>query len=302
MNQKKKAPRDSHEFYNKRYAPELQELQELQDVIFREVYDDYFGQSSWISTANYDRFIGWLEVTPDGRVLDVACGRGGLSLRLASLASCLLEGIDNNAQAVAMGTSKALEQGLSERVRFLHCDGSQPLPFSDGTFDALICIDALALLPDRPRIFFEWARVLKPGGRLLFTNPVMTGAISNEEIAARFSQGYFLLAPSGYEERMIGEAGFELLCREDITAQLAEIARRHCAARAAHADELRAADGEVEFESQNRYRAVAERLQPRTLRSSRRQPCWDRIGSFSGDARAALCAKCEDIKSHQHFF
>lgn len=257
MNREKKALRDSHEFYNKRYAPELQQLQ---DVIFREVYDDYFGQSSWISTANYDRFIGWLDVTPDSRVLDVACGRGALSLRLARLAGCSVIGIDNNTHAVAMGASKAVEQSLSERVQFEQCDGSQRLPFSDGTFDALICVDAIALLPDRTWIFTEWARVLKPGGRLLFTNPVMTGALSNEEIAARFSQGHFLLAPPGYDERMVGEAGFELLRQEDITSQLAEIARRHCAARAAHAEELRAAEGKEEFETQNRYRAVAERL------------------------------------------
>lgn len=257
MNQEESALRRSHEFYDLRYAPELQNLQ---DVIFREVYDDYFGQSSWISTANYDRFIGWLDVTPDALALDVACGSGGFSLRMARLGGCLVVGVDNNAHAVAKGALTAHEQGLSTRVQFKHCDGSQPLPFSNGTFDALVCVDAVALLPNRTRLLAEWARVLKPGGRLLFTNPVLIGAISNEEIAARTSQGHFLLVPSGYDERTIEEAGFELLRREDITAQLAESARRHCAARAAHADALREAEGDEEFEKQNRYRAVAEQL------------------------------------------
>jgi hypothetical protein len=41
------------DFYAARYAPERQSLQ---DVLFREVYDDYCGQSSWTSTANYDPF------------------------------------------------------------------------------------------------------------------------------------------------------------------------------------------------------------------------------------------------------
>ncbi|MFN0298733.1 MAG: class I SAM-dependent methyltransferase [Burkholderiales bacterium] len=257
MNHEAVEPRQSHAFYESRYAPGLQTLQ---DVIFREVYDDYIGQSSWIATADYDRFIGWLDVAPDAQVLDVACGRGALAVRLACLAGCSVVGIDNNALAIARGALTAHEQGLSERVRLEHCDGSQPLPFSSGMFDALVCIDALALLPDRTRLFAEWARVLKPGGRLLLTNPVMTGAISNEEIAARTSQGHFLLVPPGYDERIVGEAGFALLRREDITTQLAEIARRHSAARAAHADRLRETEGEEEFAMQNRYRAVAARL------------------------------------------
>jgi cyclopropane fatty-acyl-phospholipid synthase-like methyltransferase len=257
MNHESIEPRQSHAFYESRYAPASQQLQ---DVMFRAVYDDYFGQSSWITTADYDRFIDWLDVAPDAHVLDVACGRGGFAIRLARLAGCSVVGIDNNALALAQGAMTAREQGLSDRVRFEHCDGSQPLPFSSGMFDALVCVDALALLPVRTRIFAEWARVLKPGGRLLFTNPVTTGAISNEEIAARTSQGHFLLVPPGYDERIIGEAGFALLRREDITAQLAEIARRHCAARAAHAEELRETEGEEEFAMQNRYRAVAALL------------------------------------------
>jgi 2-polyprenyl-3-methyl-5-hydroxy-6-metoxy-1,4-benzoquinol methylase len=71
------APTD---FYETRYAPEQQRLQ---DMIFREVYDGYFGQSSWITTASYDRFYRWLEVTAEARVLDVACGNGAPALRLA---------------------------------------------------------------------------------------------------------------------------------------------------------------------------------------------------------------------------
>jgi hypothetical protein len=40
----------SHDYYGTRYAPERQRLQ---DMIFGEVYDDYFGQISWVATANY---------------------------------------------------------------------------------------------------------------------------------------------------------------------------------------------------------------------------------------------------------
>jgi SAM-dependent methyltransferase len=245
------------DFYVARYAPERQSLQ---DALFREVYHDYCGQSSWTSTANYDRFYRWLDVTPDACVLDTACGGGGPALRLARFGGCSVVGIDINADAIARATALAHEQGLSDRVRFERQDASQPFPFQDGAFDAVVCVDALVHLADRARIFAEWVRVLKPGGRLLFTSAMLTGPISNAELAARSPSVLFVMVPPGYDEQLLGEAGLELLRREDTTASLADIARRHCAARAAHAKALRELEGEKVFEEQNRYRAVAERL------------------------------------------
>ena len=61
----------STDFYSTRYAPERQKLR---DLVFGQVYDNYFGQSSWVATADYDRFPDWLELTSDSRVLDIACG------------------------------------------------------------------------------------------------------------------------------------------------------------------------------------------------------------------------------------
>jgi SAM-dependent methyltransferase len=247
----------SSDFYERRYEPQRQSLQ---DMIFREVYDDYFGQSSWTSTAYYDTFSRWLGVTTDSSVLDVACGAGAPALRLARSAGCMVVGIDNNANAVAKAVALAHEQGLSKRVRFECRDASQPLSYPDSAFDGVVCVDALLNLPNRPRILAEWARVIKPGRRLVFTDQVITGPLSNAEITMRTPAGYWLLAPPGYNERLLGEVGFELLRYDDMTATLAKIARRHCAARAAHADALRASEGDMVFEEQNRYRAVAEQL------------------------------------------
>lgn len=246
-----------YDFYALRYSPERQNLR---DSIFRLVYEDYFGQSSWMSTADYDRAIDWLGLMPHARVLDIACGGGAPALRLARRIGCSVMGVDNNAQAVANAKALAQDHGLSDKVRFECVDASQSLPLPNGTFDAVVCFDALPHFPNRPRIFAEWARMLAPAGRLLFTDQVMTGPISNEEIAARTIVGYFLLAGPGYDERLLDEAGFKLLRCEDLTVRLHEIAQRHCAARAARADDLRAAEGDEEFERQNRYRAVTERL------------------------------------------
>ncbi len=245
-----------YDYYAYRFAAERQGLQ---DALLREVYDDYCGQTSWTPTALYDRYFRWIDVAPGTCVLDVACGAGGPARRLARGAGCAVVGIDLNAQAIATATTLADEEGLGNRVRFVCHDATQPLPFPDQTFDAVVCVDALVGLPDRPRLLAEWARVLKPGGPLVFTDPVLNGSISNAELAAR-TPFFFVLAPPGYHERLLGEAGFELLRREDVTADVAEIARRHREARAAHAEALQALEGDAVFVSQNQYRATAELL------------------------------------------
>jgi ubiquinone/menaquinone biosynthesis C-methylase UbiE len=245
------------DFYGARYS---HERQALRDNVFAEVYDNYFGQSSWVSTADYDRFAGWLELTLECRLLDIACGAGQPSLRVASATGCTVIGIDSNALAVASATKLAQQRGLASRARFECGDAARHLGYSSASFEAVMCIDALAHFPDRRGIFFEWSRVLKSTGRLVFTSQVLTGPISNEEIAARTPFGYYSVGPEGYDERLLGEAGFELLQRVDLTPTFVQIAERHCVARAAHEQALRAMEGEKEFESHSRYRAIAAKL------------------------------------------
>src|SRR5258706_693300 len=79
-------------------------------------------------------------------------------------------------------------------------------------------------------------------------------------MALRTPFKFFLFVPAGYNELLLGQLGFNLLRREDLTATLAGIASRHRVARAKHADALRAIEGDDEFEMQSRYRAVAEQL------------------------------------------
>jgi hypothetical protein len=89
---------------------------------------------------------------------------------------------------------------------------------------------------------------LKPGGKALFTDPVViTGLVSNEELAVRSSIGFFLFAPSGENERLIEEAGLELVRREDVTENAAMVSKRWRDARAEDRDALMQIEGEERF-------------------------------------------------------
>jgi len=240
-------------FYDKRYS---NEWRQLQDRVFSEAVDDYFGQSSLTGTADYDRIFAWLSVGPGSRALDIACGGGAPSLRLARSTGCAVTGLDNNANAVTRATRAASEEGLTQLAGFVLQDGSAALPFGEATFDAVVCVDALPHLADRAHAFSEWRRVLRPGGRLAFTDLVLTGPISSEDFARRATSGPISVAPAGYVEQQLASAGLTLRRREDLTPALEQSARRHVDARARHANELRALEGEPMFDALNRYRGI----------------------------------------------
>src|SRR5262249_41614380 len=140
----------------------------------------------------------------------------------------------------------AHELGMGNRARFLQADAAQTLPFAAGSFDGVICIDAINHLQDRAAVLREWRRVRKDGGCLLFTDPVtVTGLVSNEELAVRSSIGYFLFAPPGEDARLLQQAGFTVERQEDTTANMEQVAGRRVEARARHSEELSALEGEA---------------------------------------------------------
>lgn len=108
---------------------------------------------------------------PNPLVLDVATGT-------ARLARTLFEQAGFNGQLIGVDLSrKMLRQAVSvtskwrDRVTFIRQDAGK-LPFPDGAFDAVACLEALEFMPDPDRVLREMVRVLRPGGVLLTTNRI----------------------------------------------------------------------------------------------------------------------------------
>jgi SAM-dependent methyltransferase len=224
------------------------------DAIRKETFGVDIGQNSWVTVDEYERFLPWLDLTADHHVLEVASGSGGPALYLARTIGCRVTGIDSNANGVTTASQLAANSGEAQRVRFQVADATTDLPFPEDSFDALLCIDSMNHFPNRLAVLREWQRVLRPGRRALFTDPVViTGPVTNDELALRSSIGLFLFTPPGINERLIEQAGFRLVRQEDVTGNAALVAGRWQQARHAHKEELLRIEGEERFEGLQRF-------------------------------------------------
>lgn len=227
--------------------------------IRRETYGEDIGQNSWITSDEYDAFYRWLGLAPHAHLLEVASGSGGPALYLARTHGCRITGIDINKEGLKTARQAAAAAQMEADFRFADADGS--LPFGAESFDAVMCIDSMNHFHDRLHVLREWHRVLKPGGRMLFTDPVvLTGPVSNEELAVRSSIGFFLFVPLEVTERFIQDAGFTLLHREDATGNIELTSGRRYAARERHRDDLLKLEGEERFDGLQRFLAAVHKL------------------------------------------
>jgi SAM-dependent methyltransferase len=219
-----------------------------------ETYGEDLGQTGWMTSTELRRFVRLLKITSKSHVLEVGCGSGGAAVFLARTAGCSVIGIDLNESGIRNARRLALETELSQRTVFQKVDGGRRLPFADDSFDALICNDVMCHIPDRGKVLKDWFRVLRPGARMLFTDAlVITGLISNGEIAARSMIGNYFFLPLGENERLIRAAGFRLFKSDDLTSACSNTATRWHDARARHSAELFRLEGAENYHALQKF-------------------------------------------------
>jgi SAM-dependent methyltransferase len=221
---------------------------DAQAAVRAETYGVDIGQSSWMTAGELRRFIELLKIDESSNVLEVGSGSGGPALFLAKETGCKLTGVDVNEFGIKNANELANERGLSDRVEFKQIDASKPLPFENDSFDIVFSNDVMCHVPKRQSVLKEWHRVLRPGGQMLFTDAlVISGIVSHKEIAKRSSIGLYFYPPPGENERMIREAGFEIVTVENLTPAAAEISKRWHDAREKHRDAMIKIEGEENF-------------------------------------------------------
>jgi cyclopropane fatty-acyl-phospholipid synthase-like methyltransferase len=228
--------------------------------IRRDTYEEDIGQNSWITTDEYDTFYSWLNLPTGDHVLEIASGSGGPALYLAKKFNCRITGLDINEEGIKTANQHAADASITN-ASFKLADVTQRLLFDDETFDAVMCMDSANHFSDRLSILREWHRVLKKGRRILFTDPVViTGPVSNEELAARSNIGFFIFIPLEVTLGFIKEAGFNLIHCEDVTGNIELTSGRWHASREKHREDLIKIEGEERFEGLQKFFSTIHKL------------------------------------------
>jgi len=144
-----------------------------------------------------------LDLEPEDDLLDVACGWGEFLAAYASNARSVA-GIDVSEEKVRLARQRLADRIAAGTGEVVQGDAAT-LPWEEGTFNAVTCMDAFPFFPTPERVMAEVLRVLRPGGRMLMQigmkwpdgppkhMPHPTSAVAGDEAALR---------------RMVEDAGF----------------------------------------------------------------------------------------------
>lgn len=99
------------------------------------------------------------------QIVDIGCGMGGSSIRLAKLRNCSVTGVTLSPVQRHWAATSAVLQGVSGRTRFLAAD-AENVQFDAQSFDVLWSVECTEHLFDKPEFFRRAADWIRPGGRL----------------------------------------------------------------------------------------------------------------------------------------
>ncbi|MEL7783933.1 methyltransferase domain-containing protein [Citromicrobium bathyomarinum] len=190
------------------------------------------------SRRTVDRMAATVGDLSGKKVLDIGAGYGGGARRIASEhgaghVTCLNIAPAENAR----NRKLTAEQGLEDRVSVV--EGSfDDLPFEDASFDVVWSQDAILHAPDRGAVLSEVARVLKPGGDFIFTDPMQADGIEDTASLKPIYDRIHLanLASFGFYRDALKERGMDEVRIDDLSPQL----RNHYAQVAEDLDAQRA--------------------------------------------------------------
>ncbi len=199
----------------------------LEDLRPEELFahdQDHYG-----GLAANDALAALAHIGPNSRVADFCAGLGGPARYLAHRYGADVTGIELTPARVAGALDLTRRVGLQDRVRIIEGDVmNAPLP--DGSMDAVISQEALLHVPDLGRTLSQAHRVLRPGGRLAFTNWVAHRPLAPADRELMW-QGMAVQPLNSLADHaeILQRAGFAVMSVENLTAEWGAILQQRLA-------------------------------------------------------------------------
>lgn len=146
---------------------------QLGTLFYRLLWGPHIHHGLWTATESpsqaqvqlTDTLADMAAIDSGQRIVDIGCGMGGSSIRLAKVRNCTVTGVTLSPVQRHWAATSAALQGVSRRTRFLAAD-AESVEFDDASFDVLWSVECTEHLFDKAEFFRRAARWLRPGGRL----------------------------------------------------------------------------------------------------------------------------------------
>ncbi len=160
-----------------------------------------------------------MAISADTSVLDIGSGLGGTARALAEAFGCTVTGIDLTPSFCTAATELSRWTGLDHKTSFRVGDACA-LPFDDHSFDAAITIHAAMNIPDKPTVYREARRVVRPAGTFAIYD-VLRGEGGDVLFPVPWAREPSMshLATPGEMRDMLVSVGFDVLQEVDSTEE-----------------------------------------------------------------------------------
>lgn len=159
-------------------------------------------------------------LTKDAKVIDVGAGFGGSARYIAKTYGCEVVALNLSEAENERDRQKNKEQGLDHLVTVV--DGNfENLPYENQSFDIVWCQDSFLHSADRGKVIEEVARVLKPGGEFIFTDPMQADDAPEDKLQPIYDRINLssMGSPSFYRQKA-KQCGLSEVEFEELTPQL----------------------------------------------------------------------------------
>lgn len=160
-------------------------------------------------------------VGPGTSVIEAACGVGATACYLASTHGASVHATNISEDQLRLAAKRAEDAGLSGKITFAVAD-YHDLGGPDHLYDLWWCQEALLYATDRAKVFGEAQRVVRPGGRILFTDLTLSRDLPEQErLAFGNSIRAFHLWDIQDYDRLFVEKGIRVIERQDWSSHVA---------------------------------------------------------------------------------
>jgi len=209
-------------------------MQYIKDYTIKDVQDVYDGPGGllWEAVMSEEIHSGGpkatvnlankLELKKDMIVCDICSALGAPARHLASKYGVIVKGVDATKTMIDKAKQRTKQAKLEQMIEYYE-GNAMDLPFKKDTFDIVWGQEAWCYVTDKNRLIQEAYRVLKPGGKMGFSDWIITGKISPQELDPLYDSMAFPYMETfkGYQE-LIMNNGFKLIEALDQTDEFAK--------------------------------------------------------------------------------